>query len=51
MYIMSLLFYQVVVLANTKSGISKYFEMQLQIKDDVRRGVCFSPAKLSEIFF
>ena len=31
-----------------KTATSKYFEMQLQTKDDVRRGVCFSPAKLSE---
>lgn len=28
--------------------MSTYFEMQLQIKDEVRRAVCFSPAKLSE---
>ena len=40
------------VLSSTSTGAktatSKYFEMQLQTKDDVRRGVCFSPAKLSE---
>ena len=37
--------------ASTKSGISKYFEMQLQTKDEVLQGVCFLPAKLSEFQF